>query len=74
MGLCINVRDWDVDYAVSPVSPKASNQDVDTVFRRIVLEQAFDCWAVLLFRGQFWLCSATGVDSWFIANCEGKGL
>jgi hypothetical protein len=53
LGLCINVHDTDVDYAVSPASPKASDQDVATVFLVIVLNQAFDCWALLLFRGQY---------------------
>jgi hypothetical protein len=40
--LCINVRNTDVDDAVSPASPEASNQDVATVFRAIVLEEALD--------------------------------
>jgi hypothetical protein len=72
LGLCINVRDADVNYAVSPASPKASNQDVATVFRAIVLDQVFDCWAVLPLRGHLLLCSTTVVDSWFVVNCGGK--
>jgi hypothetical protein len=38
--LCINVRNTDVNDALSPASPEASNQDVATVFRAIVLEEA----------------------------------
>jgi hypothetical protein len=53
LGLCVNVRNTDVNYAVSPGSPKASDQDVARVFRAIVLKQALDCWALLLVKGYF---------------------
>jgi hypothetical protein len=32
LGLCVNVCNADVNYAVSPASPKATEQDVATVF------------------------------------------
>jgi hypothetical protein len=48
LGLCINVFNTDVDDAVSPAGPEASNQDVDTVFGAIVLEEALDSWALWL--------------------------
>jgi hypothetical protein len=49
-GLCINFRNTDVNYAVSPASPKSSYQDIVTVFRAIVLKEALDGWALLLLR------------------------
>jgi hypothetical protein len=38
----------DVNDAVSPAGPEASNQDVATVFRAIVLEEALDSRALWL--------------------------
>jgi hypothetical protein len=46
--LCINVRNTDINDAVSPTSPEAWNQDVATVFHAIVLEEALDSWALWL--------------------------
>jgi hypothetical protein len=51
LGLCINVRNTDVDYAISPTSPKSSDQDVVTVFRAIVLKEALDGRALVLVGG-----------------------
>jgi hypothetical protein len=48
LGLCINVRNMDVNDAVSPAGPEASNQDVATVLCAIVLEEVFDSWALWL--------------------------
>jgi hypothetical protein len=42
LGLCINVRNTDVNYAVSPANPKSLYQDIATVFRAIVLKEALD--------------------------------
>jgi hypothetical protein len=42
---CHDVRNMDVNDAISPASPEASNQDFATVFRAIVLEEALHSWA-----------------------------
>ncbi len=72
LGLCIRIRTTDVDDAISPASPKSSNQDVATVFRATILKEALYGWALLLLRTLFRLRSAASMDSWFIANCGGK--
>ncbi len=52
LGLYINIRNTDVNYAVvSPTSPKSSDQDVATVFGAIVLKEVVDGWAILLLGG-----------------------
>jgi hypothetical protein len=72
LGLCINVRNTDVNDAVSPAGPEALDQDVATVFRAIVLEEALDSWALWLPGAWSQLRSATGMESWFVANCGGE--
>jgi hypothetical protein len=45
MELCINVRNMDVAYAVSPASPKSLYQDIASVFCAIVLNEGLASWA-----------------------------